>query len=465
MIIKGGSRAGPSGLANHLQRQDTNERVLIVEVAWATDNLKEALRDWQALAAGTNGSKGLYHANIDPAKDYQMTGEQWAYAVQQLEAELGLEGQPRAVVLHQKHGREHIHVVWARTDIDTMTMRSDSQNYAAHERVARQLEQTFGHQLVPGPHTGRDPDLPSHSVTMAEWQMAERTGISTEERRDLIRQAWTAADSPEAFREALAEKGYVLAQGDRRGYVAMDRAGDVVALSRRVLDLPAAEIKERLSGLGPIDALPSVAEAKEAQARARAAERALEPPTYGPAADAAMLAALASRQAEERAQLEAEQAAAKNAMAAELAEREKAAAREIEARLAAQQRPIDEPPLFARLWRGLVEFVSPAIKQAREAEEARRKAAFEAENERQRAAHLAELACANDAERAAIETRQADERRALEDHQQQDTIRRLADAQRAREIAERIDEARRLVEEQQRRQGPGHDPPDQSRAR
>jgi hypothetical protein len=465
MIIKGGSRAGPSGLANHLQRQDTNERVLIVEVAWATDNLKEALRDWQALAAGTSGTKGLYHANIDPAKDYQMTGEQWAYAVQQLEAELGLEGQPRAVVLHQKHGREHIHVVWARTDIDTMTMRSDSQNYAAHERVARQLEQTFGHQLVPGPHTGRDPDLPSYSVTMAEWQMAERTGISTEERRDLIRQAWAAADSPEAFREALADKGYVLAQGDRRGYVAVDRAGDVIALSKRVLDLPAQEIRDRLSGLGPIEALPSVTEAKEAQARARAAERALEPPTYGSAADAAMLAALASRQAEERAKLEAEQTAAKDAVAAEQAERERAAAKEIEARLAKPPKPKEPEPLLARLWRGIVELVSPSIRQAREAEEARQKAAFEAEKERQRQAHLAELARALEAERTAIAERQAQERRALEIAQEQETIRRLADAQRARDIAEKIDAARRVIEEQQRRQGLGQDPPDQSRAR
>lgn len=465
MIIKGGSRAGPSGLANHLQRQDTNERVLIVEVAWATENLKEALRDWQALAAGTNGTKGLYHANIDPAKEYQMTGEHWAYAVQRLEAELGLEGQPRAVVLHQKHGREHIHVVWARTDIDTMTMRSDSQNYPAHERVARHLEQVFGHQLIPGPHTGRDPNLPSYTVTMAEWQMAERTGISTEERRELIRQAWTAADGPEAFREALAEKGYVLAQGDRRGFVAVDRAGDVIAISKRVLDIPASEIKERLSGLGPIDALPSVAEAKEAQARALAAERALEPPAYGPAADGAMLAALASRQAEERAQLEASQAAARDALFTEQAERAQAAAKEIEAKLTHAPEPKEPEPLLARLWRGLIELVSPAIRQAREAEEVRQKAAFDAEKERQRQAHLAELARAHEAARAGIVERQADERRALETAQEHETIRRLADAQRARDIATKIDEARRIVEEQQRRQGLGQDPPDQPRAR
>ena len=55
-----------------------------------------------------------------------MTPEQWQRAVDVLDKELGLEGQPRAVVMHEKRGREHIHVVWARTDIDTMTLRSDS---------------------------------------------------------------------------------------------------------------------------------------------------------------------------------------------------------------------------------------------------------------------------------------------------------------------------------------------------
>ncbi|WP_374142216.1 hypothetical protein [Sphingomonas sp.] len=45
-----------------------------------------------------------------------------------------------------------MHVVWARTDLDTMTLRSDSQNYHAHERASLRLEQEFGHELVPGKH-------------------------------------------------------------------------------------------------------------------------------------------------------------------------------------------------------------------------------------------------------------------------------------------------------------------------
>ena len=114
MIIKGASRAAPDQLARHLQRRDTNERVEIIELQSPVAGLRDAFRDWQTLSEGTQGFKGLYHANIDPAADYTMTPEQWKRAVEVLEKELGFEGQPRAVVMHEKHGRQHIHVVWAR---------------------------------------------------------------------------------------------------------------------------------------------------------------------------------------------------------------------------------------------------------------------------------------------------------------------------------------------------------------
>jgi hypothetical protein len=155
MIIKGGSRGGPSQLARHLQRTDTNETVEIVQLDSPTGSLKEAMRDWQLIAAGTRGSKGLYHANISPDARYSMTPEQWQRAVDVLEKELGFDGQPRAVVVHEKHDRQHIHVVWQRTDIDTMTLVSHSFNYVAHERASMALEQEFGHEHVPGKHAKR----------------------------------------------------------------------------------------------------------------------------------------------------------------------------------------------------------------------------------------------------------------------------------------------------------------------
>jgi len=265
MIIKGGSRSGPEQLAKHLQRRDTNEMVAILELQSPAPNLQEAFRDWQTLSEGTRGTKGLYHANIDPAEQYSMTPEQWQRAVEVLEKELGFEGQDRAVILHQKYGREHLHVVWARTDIDTMTLRSDSQNYQAHERASKALELEFGHELVPGKHAKRDrekqPEFPNAEVNHAEWQQGERTGISAAERKDQITALKQASDGATAFRAALEGQGYILATG-RRDFVLVDDMGNVYSLARQIRGIRAAELREFMKGIDP-QTLPTVEQAKE----------------------------------------------------------------------------------------------------------------------------------------------------------------------------------------------------------
>jgi len=274
MIIKGGSRAAPSQLAWHLQRRDTNEKIEILELQSPAPSLGEAFRDWQTLVEGTRGSKGLYHANIDPAKDYTMTREQWQRSVDVLEKELGLEGQPRAIIMHEKHGREHIHVVWARTDIDRMIVRSDSQNYLAHERASMALEQEFGHEHVPGKHAKRDrdkqPEFPKAEANQAEWQQGERTGIDPAARKDQITALKQSCDNGQAFKTALEEQGYILAKGDRRDFVIVDETGSIHSLGRQIRDLKAADLRKFMERIDRA-ALPSAAEAVDYQ-RQRAEE-------------------------------------------------------------------------------------------------------------------------------------------------------------------------------------------------
>ena len=267
MIIKGGSRAAPGQLAWHLQRRDTNDRVEVLELQSMAPTLGQAFRDWQIISEGTRGFKGLYHANIDPAKDYTMTREQWQRSVEVLEKELGLEGQPRAVVMHEKYGREHIHVVWARTDIDEMVLRSDSQNYLAHERASLALEDEFGHEHVPGKHAKRDrdkqPEFPRAEANQAEWQQGERTGIDPATRKDQITALKQACDNGQTFKTALEEQGYVLANG-RRGFVIVDETGSIHSLGRQIRGMKAAELREFMSGIDR-ETLPTAAEATELQ--------------------------------------------------------------------------------------------------------------------------------------------------------------------------------------------------------
>ena len=66
MIIKGGSRAGASDLAAHLQRVDTNERMEVLEVRGTVSReVDGALREIEAMSSGTRCKNPLYHASIN----------------------------------------------------------------------------------------------------------------------------------------------------------------------------------------------------------------------------------------------------------------------------------------------------------------------------------------------------------------------------------------------------------------
>src|SRR5271156_7111479 len=181
MVIKGKSVAGADRLANHLERTDTNERMEVGEFRGvASADLRGALREMEAVASACpNCKRPFYHASINTRADERLTPEQREQAIDRLEKELGLTGQPRVVVMHAKKDREHIHIVWSRIDLDTMRTISDSHNYRKHEIVARELERAFGHERVQGAHIERDGQpRPERTPSHKEHQQAERTGIS-----------------------------------------------------------------------------------------------------------------------------------------------------------------------------------------------------------------------------------------------------------------------------------------------
>ena len=157
MIIKGHVCAGGDRVAAHLLRTDTNERVKVLEVRGTTsENLFGSFREMEAVASGTRCKRSLYHASINTRADEVMTAEQRDRSIEALEEKLGFEGQPRAIVMHEKYGREHYHIVWSRIDVDRMVALRVDHNYRKHEEVARALEREFGHARVQGAHAERD---------------------------------------------------------------------------------------------------------------------------------------------------------------------------------------------------------------------------------------------------------------------------------------------------------------------
>jgi hypothetical protein len=266
VIIKGTSCAGARRLFIHLTRVDTNERVEVRELRGVVaEDLRGALLEMEAVAAGARTTKPFYHASINTLAVERMTDEQRAHAIDRLEAEMGLSGQPRMVVVHDKKDREHCHIVWSRIDLDRMAAISDSHNYRKHEEVARALEREFGFERVQGAHVERDgKDRPERTPSHREMLQAERTGLSTQQAKELMTATWQTTTNGKEFAAALEEKGWILARGDRRDFVAIDPNGGVHSVARRIEGAKAEDVRQRFADINPRD-LKSVAEAKQVQ--------------------------------------------------------------------------------------------------------------------------------------------------------------------------------------------------------
>lgn len=266
MINKGTSVAGAFRLAKHVTRTDTNERVDVKEIRGVVaEDVLGALREMEAVACGARTTKPFYHGSINTPADERMTDEQRAYAIDKLEAALGLTGQPRVVVVHEKKDREHTHIVWSRIDLDRMAAISDSHNYRKHEQVARALEREFGHERVQGAHAERDgKERPARTPSHSEMLQADRTGLSPHQAKELMTGIWNTTKNGKEFEAALAEKGWILARGDRRDFVAIDPTGGTHSIARRIEGAKAADVRQRFADIDPRD-LQSVAEAKQTQ--------------------------------------------------------------------------------------------------------------------------------------------------------------------------------------------------------
>lgn len=267
MIIKGKGRGRALQLAIHLLRTDDNERVELFERRGtvATD-VEGALIEMEARAAAVRTARPLYHASISPDARTPLTDTQIRIAVDTLEAKLGLAAQPRIVVVHRKKGREHLHVVWSRIDLDRGRVISDAWNYRCHEEASRELEKRFGHAPVESSLARWDRPSPRRRRAPKdyEYRQQERSGRQTDGVTAELTAIWRASHDADAFRARLEEAGYTLARGDRRVFVVIDRKGEVHSLAMRITRVTTHDIRARLAAVR-LPALPSVAEVRAAR--------------------------------------------------------------------------------------------------------------------------------------------------------------------------------------------------------
>ena len=70
------------------------------------------------------------------------------------------------------------------------------------------------------------------NFTREEWQQAKRLNRDPKAIKKIFQDCWAISDSSKAFRQAMEARGYHLAQGDRRGFVAVDYLGEIYSISR-----------------------------------------------------------------------------------------------------------------------------------------------------------------------------------------------------------------------------------------
>ena len=269
MIPKGNQRAGGQQLATHLLNAYDNDRVEVAEVRGSVaQDLHGAFAEWYAVAKATQCSKYLYSLSINP--DHAQgpyTRAHYDDFIRRTESKLGLAGQPRAVVFHVKYGREHCHVVWSRIDIDKMKAVQLSHDRQKLRAVAQEYAKEHGLTLPLGMRKDRGLErFNEHAKgeNLAEKQQEERSGISKQQRREAITAAWRQTKTGKDFAAALEKQGYILARGDSRSYVVVDRAGEVHALARQIEGAKTKDIKARLAGY----ALEKIPDVETAQQRA-----------------------------------------------------------------------------------------------------------------------------------------------------------------------------------------------------
>lgn len=255
MILKGSQRSGAKALADHLMNDRDNDFVTCLDLrGFSTDDLHGALAEMHAISKATQCKKFMFSLSLNPPQDHVGTEEEFLDAADRIEQALGLDGQPRAVVVHEKENRRHAHVVWSRIDVDELKAIHLGRFKLVLRDLSRDLFLDHSWELPNGLATyGNKSPL---NFTLEEWQQAKRQELDPREIKQAFQQAWERCDSQLGFKNALEDRGYFLARGDRRGFVALDVDGNVHSIAKWT----GLKVKEVKAKLGSPENLPSVDE-------------------------------------------------------------------------------------------------------------------------------------------------------------------------------------------------------------
>ena len=267
MIPFASQRGSGQDLATHLQNEIDNEKVEIYDLRGSVaDDLDGAFAEWKAQADNLTKCKNyLYSLSVNPdQRQGELNKEQYLDFLQRVEDTLGLEHQPRALVFHVKDGREHLHAVYSRIDVENEKAVHMPFDHDKLVMITRKFARDYGLHLPEGYSKERGQHEGKGQLLLHEKSQQDTTGISKEERTAVVTDIWRSSDSPAAFVAGLQDHGYVLCTG-RRDYVLVDYYGNVNALPRLIDDkeIRTQQIREFLNEEFRLENLPYVDETRE----------------------------------------------------------------------------------------------------------------------------------------------------------------------------------------------------------
>ena len=256
MILQGNQRGGAKNLALHLLKEE-NEHVEVHEIrGFASNDLVNALNEVHFISKATKAKQFLFSLSLNPPANESVSTATFENAIERVEKKLNLVNQPRAIVFHEKNNRRHAHVVWSR--IDTQQMKAVPLPFTKYKLmdISRELYIENKWQIPKGMINAQECN--PKNFTHQQWQQAKRISKDPRAIKQVFQECWTVSDSKAAFVNALKSRGYTLAKGDRRGFVALDHRCEIFSVAK----WSSVKVKEAKEKLGDIDNLPTVANAK-----------------------------------------------------------------------------------------------------------------------------------------------------------------------------------------------------------
>lgn len=241
-------------------------------------NSDDAIRYMEAMRNGSRAEVAYHHITISPSKILDET--QRDDAVQRILQAMDAEEHPFVLWEHAekpRHGADvdqHFHLVLGHVGHDGKAL-NDGHSYSKLEAVARSVEVDFGEEITPSRRTaavavrlvemGRGDvvqhlsiptELPRSSMTSGMRAAADRQGVDLPASQAVVKAAWQACDTSQAFAHAIAEKGFTVAPGRKEGIFVVSADGVEIGALDRIVKEKRAIVAHRMEGFDNVERQP-----------------------------------------------------------------------------------------------------------------------------------------------------------------------------------------------------------------